>query len=143
MSNLWYENKDGDIVRKPMDEKINPKVGIFWIIDEEMVLDAVMAADAEPYGNAMQYGGHYEFWDKLIPKTKTDRFLKAKPYEFYPRGRVVYFRNRDIFCLYTDPCISNDEIEIICNAFDLNGVDIEFKGDDHYRCGRCNPHYFE
>lgn len=47
-----------------------PQLGIFWHIvtaatGPTLLADAVPTAEAEPYGDFLTHGGHYEFWTKL------------------------------------------------------------------------------
>jgi len=48
MSGIWREDENGDIVRVPVAKMINPKVGIFWIIEtecgEDLICDAVLVS---------------------------------------------------------------------------------------------------
>ena len=65
------------------------KVGIFFKVGNEFLIDAVPVADGEPYGEAVMHGGHYEFHERLIPSTPLQRRFRACDYDYYPRGRVV------------------------------------------------------
>jgi len=111
----YKEDESGEIV--PVVDEILPdpvpKVGIFFFVDGEIIMDTVPVENGEPYGDAIQHGGHYEFWEKLVPKTLAERRFKARAYDAYPRGRVVFFPNRKKYVLYGDRCISTDEYGII------------------------------
>ncbi len=72
----------------------NIKVGIFWSIDDVIVGDGLYLQEAEEYGDALQYGEHYDFWEKLKPVNDTQMKLKSHAYDFYPRGRMVCFPKR-------------------------------------------------
>jgi len=71
------------------------KVGMFWCVGGTVIGEAVPLSEAEPYGDALQHGGHYDFWLHLKPRTEAERRLKGNAYDFYPRGRVVYFQARE------------------------------------------------
>lgn len=58
---------------------MNPKVGIFFIVDGESLVDAVPLEAAEPYGDALQHGGHYEFWESLVPEIRVTPYLIPSP----------------------------------------------------------------
>lgn len=119
------------------------KVGMFWSIEGKVVGEAVLLSEAEPYGDALQYGGHYDFWDELKPKTEMERQLKSHAYDYYPRGRVVYFQSRQQFRLYVDCCLSAEDQEAIVDFFHLAGTPLEIEKDAHYQCARCNKKYLE
>jgi hypothetical protein len=117
------------------------KVGIFFKIENQFLTDAVPIADGEPYGEAVQYGGHYDFHELLIPATPFERRFKARDYDFYPRGRVVFFPATNLFRLYIDPCLAQDDIKRLTELFELTAAQIEIATDEHYRCARCNKNY--
>jgi len=121
-----------------------PKVGIYFFVDGAIIMDAAPIEKGEPYGDAIQYGGHYEFWESLTPKTLAERKFKARAYDAYPRGRVVYFPKRKKYRIYHDPCLKlNAELIIVTKKFELEGADIEFGKDEHYKCACCNSHFLE
>ncbi len=125
----------------------NQKVGIFWLIKNkranELVIDATTIAEGEKYGNAIQYGGHYEYWEKMTPKTQAESLFKTSAYDAYPRGRVVYFPDKKRFTLYRDKCISHANLRKVIKKFHLEGCDVIFEEDKHYCCAGCNPYYVD
>lgn len=122
---------------------MNPKVGIFFYVDGEIIIDAVPFESGEPYGEAVQHGGHYDYWDALIPKTLVERKFKARAYDAYPRGRVVYYPKRKIFRLYSDRCLKADDLNAVKEKFGLETVKVEFETDEHYQCAKCNPNFLD
>lgn len=70
------------------------KVGIFCCVNKTIIGEAVQQEKGEAYGDAIQYGGHYEFWDSLVPVTVQERKFKSHSYDFFPRGKIVLFRKR-------------------------------------------------
>lgn len=119
-------------------------IGIFFFIDGKILIDAVPVKDGEPYGDAIQHGSHYEFWEALIPKTPAEWRLKTRDYDAYPRGRSVYFPKRKKFRIYYDLCIGlSDDMPLIIDAFKLIDADMEFHRDEHYKCAKCNPYYLD
>jgi len=119
------------------------KVGIYWSINDVIVGDAVYLHEAEPYGDALQHGGHYDFWQDLKPATDSERKLKIHEYDFYPRGRMVFFPKRQTARLYVDRCMDNDVINAALDYFEHQELQIEIETDHHYRCAECNQHYLE
>lgn len=120
------------------------KVGIFFFIDSEILMDAVAIEEGEAYGDALQHGGHYEYWEKLNPQTLAERKFKTRAYDAYPRGRVVYFPKKVKFHIYYDPCLGKgSRLDAIRTLFGLTGQDVEFAQDEHYQCANCNPHFLD
>lgn len=115
-----------------------PKVGIFFFVSGKIIIDAVPVEQGESYGDAIQHGGHYEFWEKLVPKNIAERNLKAWSYDAYPRGRVVCFPKRKIFRIYHDACLKPEkQIQKVVVKFELEGIKTELMKDAHYKCDRC------
>lgn len=122
---------------------IRTKVGIFWAVDGVIVGEAVTLADAEEYGDALQHGGHYEFWENLKAATEAERAFKSHAYDYYPRGRMVCFPKRRTARLYMDRCMDKDVRNAALVFFAHQESAIEIEGDEHYRCAGCNRHYLE
>lgn len=119
------------------------KVGIFFKVNHQFLVDAVEVEHGEIYGVAIQHGGHYELWENLVPKNLHERQFKLHSYDYYPRGRVVYFIKRQIYRLYLDPCFIEEDIYFLLQLFDLINQQFEIAEDEHYRCARCNPYYLD
>ncbi len=147
MTGIWRKDENGDIVRAPVAVIRNPKVGIFWIIEtehaEDIIYDVVLVSQGEKYGDAIQHGGHYEFWENLKPKSPTEVLFKSRSYDAYPRGRVVFFPIENRFILYADRCISADDLGRALNTFEIDESAFTIKSDEHYRCAQCNPFFME
>lgn len=119
------------------------KVGMFWCVGETVVGEAVPLSQAKPYGDALQHGGHYDFWILLKPRSEAERRLKSHAYDYYPRGRVVYFQARQQFRLYVDGCLSAGNRKAAIDFFGIAGTQLEIERDSHYQCAGCNKGYFE
>lgn len=126
-----------------MANKLYTKVGIFWRVDSIIVSDTVSLKQGESYGGAVQHGGHYDFHESLEPANPHEYRLKAHDYDYYPRGRVVFFTIKNCFALYADPCLSVEDIQKVTSLFGLEKQTVEIRGDDHYRCASCNAAYLE
>ena len=118
-----------------------PKVGIFFYVRGEVIADAVLLEDGEPYGDTIGFGGHFDCWDALVPCADAQRLLKAHPYDYFPRGRVVFFSREGEYRLYSDQCLSKEDINKIAASFDLQRFKVAH--DEHYRCSQCNPDYLD
>ena len=119
------------------------KVGIFFKVENGLLLDVVPLEAGEAYGDSIGYSGHYDFHENMRPRAPIERLFKSHDYDYYPRGRVVYFPKGNTFTLYTDPCLTTEEISQVKNLFDLKGQIVVVAEDEHYRCARCNRHYVE
>lgn len=119
------------------------KVGIFFKVNHQFLVDAVEGEHGEIYGIAIQHGGHYELWEKLVPKNLHERQFKSHAYDYYPRGRVVFFPKRKIYRVYFDRCLNEEDLDLLLQLFDLIGQPCEITEDEHYHCARCNPYYLD
>ena len=119
------------------------KVGIFFKVSGEFLIDVAPIDAAEPYGDALQYSGHYDYHEALPPKTSIQYRFKAHDYDYYPRERVVYFPKSDQFTLYADPCLTPKDINRLLTLFGLEGQHVNIATDEHYRCAGCNKFYME
>jgi hypothetical protein len=72
-----------------------PKVGIFFVVDDHLLLDA---GQGDPYGETMGHGSRYEFWDIFVPGTVSRKDSKLEPTMPMPEG-VSYLSPREARCL--------------------------------------------
>jgi hypothetical protein len=147
MAGIWKEDENGNVVRIPVAVTRTPKVGIFWIIEtertEDIICDAMPVLQGEKYGDAIQHSGHYEFWENLKPKSPSEVLFKSRPYDAYPRGRVVFFPLENRYILYADRCISANDLGRVLDTFEIDESDFEIKDDEHYRCAQCNLRFVD
>lgn len=128
-----------------------PKIGIFWLIDDELV--AVSESINKNYNPlASEDVLHIDAWKYLKNRYKVDG--KIVKYDYFPRGRVMIYPIKDkdgIFqyydCdVYGDPCILydrdvQDEIEAEFRLY-LSTCKVTYKGQmsvdgTHYTCHNC------
>ncbi len=117
-----------------------PRLGIFWLLGDKLILDSTPLSMAEPYGTALTHPtGHIDYWERL---QHTGAIPADVPYEEPPRGRVVFDKRDERFRLYADKCILSrrEAVGRIMDAMHLP-VDKTTEGrDEHYRCFEClNP----
>lgn len=117
------------------------KVGIFFVVKGDLVLDAVPLEQGHPYGDNVGFSGHYDYWEALAPTNATEHLFKSHAYDYYPRGRVIYFNESSSFRLYADRCIMKAEIEKIAATFQLPAY--RLARDEHYQCAGCNSGYVD
>jgi hypothetical protein len=99
-----------------------PSVGVLWRIPRpqagfQLVFAATGLNQAERYGDCLtDTRGHYELWEHW--RTLSPRELKAlgiplevklRPYEHWPRGRVIYEIPPESFMLYADRRLHGSE----------------------------------
>ena len=125
------------------DRQVTIRVGIFWWVAGELVGDAVPLDQAEPYGEALQYGGHYEFWERLRPCNRAERRLRFRAYDAWPRGRAVFFPSRQMLRICVDPCLAADAIMTVRSFFGVADSMVEIAHDEHYQCATCNPNFLD
>lgn len=100
------------------------------MVNGAVIADAVPLDQGEHYGDTIGFGGHYDFWLALVPKTPTEQLFKSHTYDYFPRGRVVYFKKSSNFRLYADRCISKTGMANIAAAFKLPAY--RLARDEHY-----------
>jgi len=120
---------------------MSPKVGIYFVVKGHILNESVELEQAEPYGEALQYGGHNDFHEALCPKSPVEHLFKKMPYDYFPRGRVVSFPAHNTFRVYFDSCLSEAEIKNVIESFALGQQSVELERDEHYQCAKCNRHY--
>jgi hypothetical protein len=122
-----------------MKNSVNPEpsVGIFWLLDGKLIIDATPLSKAEPYGNALGHTtSHIDFWTRL---QRTGAVPTEIEYEEPPRGRVVFDRQEQRFHLMADKCIlgQRDVVGRIMAAMNLPSGKTTEGRDEHYRCHQC------
>lgn len=117
------------------------KIGIFFMVQGHLVVDSATLNQGELYGDAINFSGHFDYWDALHPNSEVERLFKNHAYDYFPRGRVVYFNKTGSFKIYADRCITKSELEKIAAAFQLPAY--QLARDEHYQCAICNPDYLD
>jgi len=124
-----------------------PCVGIFWGISIDgggMVLlaDKMSVDQAESYGDSITHAtGHAEFWEGLshlgaagLKKRGLPTAPAWQPYEAVPRGRVVFWPNKQLFIIYADRRLHGVAfVARIVDEFAIPAGRYEVRSDDHYR----------
>lgn len=117
------------------------KVGIFFVVKNEVLFDAVAVQHAERCDNFIEHGGHYEFWENLLPSNAIEQAFKDRAYDAYPRGRVVYFIREQKFRLYADMCLNSNDLLVVKELFGLKNA-VRTK-DEHYQCASCHSDFMD
>ncbi len=121
-----------------MTQKVQQMVGIFWLLNDRLILDASPLSEAEPYGDCLTHrNSHIDFW------TEQQR-IGAQPrdmeYEEAPRGRVVYDTKVRKFYILADRCILDNKDTVDRITLELNLPSEAMappRRDPHYRCPNC------
>lgn len=95
---------------------------------------------AEPYGDFLTHGGHYEFWSALAGLNAAELRRQGWPdvarwseYEEWPRGRVVLHVPTGRFVLYADRKLQTTVMtERLLQRFSLPEDRTDIRGDPHY-----------
>lgn len=115
------------------------KVGPFFYVNQVVVAQDLDLNNAEIYGDfRISPVSHLEMWDKKYEG------IYRKPYDYYPRGRVVYRYEEGIFIVYADRCIDEKGISEVLKTYDIEDLNYRVeRTDEHYVCKTCNDDYFE
>lgn len=121
-------------------------VGPFFVIRGEVYCSAVEIARASQNlcGKCDGPMSHQRLYASKIQPMLS--FLDAlHPYEYWPRGRVVYNVSSEAFEVSLDACLKSKESvqKKIVKAFHLEGETISWELDCHYLCHRCNPDFVD
>jgi hypothetical protein len=119
--------------RRPPEQ---PKLGIFWLVADELVLVSTPLDQCELYGDVMnEPRSHVDYWAELQAKGRAPR---GAEYEEFARGRVVHNVKTKQYTLMADKCIlaRTDVVKRILSELHLpknTMLDTDF----HYRCSVC------
>jgi hypothetical protein len=112
------------------------RVGIFWVLNGEPLIDCAPLREGEPYGDHLTHPrGHAEVWERW---QRNGTVLPDMEYEEAPRGRVMYNTKTRRFTLLADKCILRDKnvVRRIMSELRLPRS-TETGTDSHYRCFVC------
>jgi len=125
--------------KKPRNSSANvnePRVGIFWLVDEKLVFDTTPVSQAEDYGALrIHAGNHLSVWERLREKNIVPVEME---YEEAPRGRVMYDTKNRRFSLLADRCILRRK-ELVSHIRKEMRLpkNTSTDTDHHYRCFQC------
>jgi hypothetical protein len=122
--------------RKTSTRTTEPRVGIFWLVDGEPLIDSTALSEAEPYGDHLTHPrGHAEMWEQY---QRGGLVSQEMEYEEPPRGRVIYHTKTRRFAFLADRCILRDKGVVRSIMFEMNlPTNTATDTDSHYRCFRC------
>lgn len=123
-------------------EPTPPAVGIFWLIEDVLVVDRSIRHEAEPYGDCVTHAaGHYERWQEWqamgpakLKSLGYPPIIVSSEYDEWPRGRVVYDTEARATILYADRRIQKPRyVAALQLAYGLAGTEVRVRSDAHYR----------
>jgi acyl-[acyl carrier protein]--UDP-N-acetylglucosamine O-acyltransferase len=125
----WQQELHGEV-------EPEAQVGIFWVVDDNVLLDTSPLSAAEEYLDMKVHSGeHKKVWGTFQRLGKVPRDIE---YDEPPRGRVAYHKTTRKFSLLADKCILRDTNKIT-NIMSLMHLpsNTRIGSDSHYRCSRC------
>lgn len=113
-----------------------PHLGIFWLLKDNLVIEAVPLSQGEDYDLSVTFpGSHIEIWQRLQAQGRVPR---ETGYEEFARGRIVYQTRAREFLLLADRCILQAPAVVVRLKQALHlPEDTKLGTDDHYRCHEC------
>jgi hypothetical protein len=119
-----------------------PAVGIFWRVNDVLVIDRSTLDEGEPYGDCIGHAaGHYDRWEEWRALGAARLNAAGYPadivlteYDQWPRGRIVYETPARRFVLYADRRLQKPGIiDALKAAFGLKQAAVIVRSDAHYR----------
>ena len=118
----------------------NPEVGPFFYIKGKLIAFPDELDDGVDSGVGVIDGkaGHFDEYEKLPYRYEHD-------YDYWPRGRVVFDKNKGKAIVYLDRCIKKGETvkAAIIDTYHLDVKKTLWRLDTHYQCHRCNKNDLE
>ena len=116
---------------------MEPRVGIFWLVNQNVLIDTTLLSAAEEYDHfKIHSGNHISVWENFQQNGTAPREME---YEEAPRGRVMYNAKGQRFTLLADKCILKDKriVSKIMSEMSLPSKNTDKGTDSHYRCFAC------
>ncbi len=124
------------VPKRKRSDPTSPRVGIIYLVGEELFIDSTPLAQAGHYGDfKIHERSHIDFWAELMKIGK----VPDTEYEEFPRARVAYDSKRNKFGLLADSCILSRE-KVLGKIFSQLFIPLKdaiLGTDSHYRCFRC------
>jgi len=118
-----------------------PEVGIFFIVGAELFRESTPLSGAKRFGDDVLIHPveHRDFWEEI---RRGSSLLSDVPYDFYPRGRVLFRLADRRFWVYVDRSTHKDRGRIlsILSEFHLPQDKTRIRCDPRYKRLVCNPH---
>ena len=114
--------------------KATSKVGIFWAYQGKIIAGTTLFTNAVDDGLFVNSPhSHVDFWETVREKYPE---LQMFEYEEIPRGRILFSKEEDMFFIYMDKVLFNENFKRqILEEFELsqlNETKFKFMIDAHY-----------
>jgi hypothetical protein len=122
--------------KRQSKQELEPRVGIFWLVRNKLVIDSSSVSRAKPYGERLTFpNSHIHVWRRL---QLAGRVPVESEYDEFPRGRVMYHPSSDQFTILADPCIFKCK-RLIAEIKEVLNLPNQARlgSDPHYRCWTC------
>jgi hypothetical protein len=119
-------------------DQVEPRVGIFWLLGNRLILNSSSLSEAEAYGDCLTHrNSHIDYWTE---QQRLGAISHEIEYEEPPRGRVLYHTKERKFYILADRCILDNKGTVSRIARELNlppeGT-APARRDPHYKCPNC------
>ena len=102
MRGYWKNDPSGDYIFVASGEKANQQVGVFWIVDDHVVKDAVPFGEVVPKDGMARHGDLAVIRPGLTDDSEIMGKLLHASGDTYPRGSVVVLPEKKVFRFYFD-----------------------------------------
>ncbi len=109
-------------------------IGPFFYINNRLIYNTCPLENGrEQAGKLDNSYGHEQLYDD---------YFKYGDYIDYPRGRVIWDKEKNYAVIYIDSCINKENVlEEIIKAFEI--ADYVVEQDEHYCCKNCVGNLFD
>jgi len=115
------------------NKTLNSHIGLFFMVNGKLLLHTCTLSDGEVYGDFINYPeSHYTIWQCEYAH------IYGVDFDFFPRGRVIFNRVKNIYLLYHDLCIAT-EADALRERYPVGKCVTGL--DEHYKCHMCNENY--
>jgi|SRR5579872_1742031 hypothetical protein len=128
--------KSGTSSRKTAKPTSEPRLGIFWLVNGQLLHDSVPLSESEPRGDYRDYpGSHIDKWAEWL---RIGKAPAESEYDEFPRGRITHDARDKHFNLFADRNIlrRKELIDAIKKEFHLP-KQTSVGTDPHYKCFHC------
>jgi hypothetical protein len=126
------------LTKRPQSKiaKLEPRLGIFWFFDGELLIDKAALNEAEPYDNHLTHPcGHDAVWEGF---QRIGRVPSDVGYDEPPRGRAMFDCTTETSTILADKCILSRKDLLAQIRKELRLPKSTTLGtDSHYRCFAC------
>ena len=134
------------LLRKSLLEDRSPQVGVFYYINGKIYARTrpVYLLKRTQQSGVISYSTHFSFWYETLRHDHPE--WNGLPDWHFPRGRVIYDIDHDMYFVCVDKCVPPEKISKVMaevNLGRLKNVKVQRgkdpkTGTDHYKCASCD-----